>query len=230
VPERIVIEAVGPVVEDGRQPVRATVGQCLPIRATVRRDGDDPISVVAVWRPEDHTGDPLRIPMTPLSSQRDDWQATVVPDRPGRYTFHVEAWVDPWARWRRSVAAKRAAGQQAAELADDLVRGARLLDRVATRGAAGSRTWQLAVAAAALRNPVRPLADRLAPALDAEVSALLASHPLPEHTTRGEDRTVHVEVGDGPAGQRWRRPTGTGPEQSAERVLSLTGERAESPR
>ncbi len=66
-----------------------------------------------------------------------DWstryQATVVPDRQGRWTYAVQAWSDPLATWRHAVQTKAAAGWSAADLANDLETGARLLERVLTR-------------------------------------------------------------------------------------------------
>ena len=54
------------------------------------------------------------------------------PDRVGLWTFRVDGWGDPIATWRRAVTAKLDAGQSEAELSNDLIVGARLLERAAT--------------------------------------------------------------------------------------------------
>ena len=54
------------------------------------------------------------------------------PDSVGLWTFRVDGWGDPIATWRKNVTAKLEAGQGEAELSNDLLIGARLLDRAAT--------------------------------------------------------------------------------------------------
>ena len=71
--------------------------------------------------------------MTPHASEPDRFVASVVAEEPGLWTFRVDGWSDPWATWRHAVSVKLAAGQDAAELANDLEIGARLLQRVGRR-------------------------------------------------------------------------------------------------
>ena len=53
------------------------------------------------------------------------------PDSVGLWTFRVDGWGDPIATWRKNVTAKLDAGQSETELSNDLLIGARLLDRAA---------------------------------------------------------------------------------------------------
>ncbi len=54
------------------------------------------------------------------------------PDSVGLWTFRVDGWGDPIATWRKNVTAKLDAGQSESELSNDLLIGARLLERAAT--------------------------------------------------------------------------------------------------
>jgi starch synthase (maltosyl-transferring) len=127
---RLGISDVAPVVSCGSFSARAVVGEHLPITATGFREGHDAVAANVVWTSPDGDESPF-LRMAKLPPEPDRWLATVVPDREGRWTFRVEAWSDPLATWRHAVEVKVAAGQGAAELANDLEEGARLLDRVA---------------------------------------------------------------------------------------------------
>ncbi|PRC54463.1 alpha-1,4-glucan--maltose-1-phosphate maltosyltransferase, partial [Mycobacterium sp. ITM-2017-0098] len=76
-------------------------------------------------------------------------------DAVGLWTFRVDGWGDPIATWRKHVIAKLEAGQSEGELDNDLLLGAKLLDRAAT-GVARQDRYPLAEAAARLREPGDP--------------------------------------------------------------------------
>src|SRR4029077_6579090 len=63
----------------------------------------------------------------------DRFHRQFVPDSVGLGTFRADGWGDPIATWRRGVTAKLDAGQGEAELSNDLLIGARLLERAAAR-------------------------------------------------------------------------------------------------
>ncbi|MFB9430364.1 maltotransferase domain-containing protein, partial [Streptoalloteichus tenebrarius] len=143
---RLSIDDVSPVISCGRRPAKAVLGEQLPIRATVWREGHEAMAATVVWRgPGDRVGRQVR--MVPDGEGCDRWVAMVLPDRLGPWTFRVDAWSDPWASWVHAVEARLRAGQDAAELANDLEAGARLLDRVARRP--GRRRDRAALAGAA---------------------------------------------------------------------------------
>ena len=93
------------------------------------------------------------------------------PDTVGLWTFRVDGWGDPIATWRRAVVAKLDAGQSETELSNDLLVGARLLERAAT-GMPRKLRDPLIEAAEALRKPGDPF-TRAGAALSEEVSELL---------------------------------------------------------
>jgi starch synthase (maltosyl-transferring) len=187
---RIGIDDVAPVVSLGTQPAKAAVGEVIPIAATVWREGHDAVAATVVWRgPGERTG-AMQVSMAE-GVEPDRFHALVTADREGTWTFRVDAWSDPVATWRHAVEAKTAAGQSAAELANDLETGALLLERAARVVSKEGRARVLA-AAAALRSD-DGVDERIAPALSAEVTELLRRHPVRDLLTRGTPHRVQVD-------------------------------------
>jgi len=121
---RIQIQAVEPIVDCGRFPVKRTVGDRVDVYATVFKDGHDVLAgAVRVKGPGDR-----RFAEEPLEHLGNDrWGGTFVPDRPGRWQFQVAAWTDRVATWQSELRRKVDAGQQ--DLAGELSEGAVLLGR-----------------------------------------------------------------------------------------------------
>src|SRR5699024_2055919 len=95
---RIPITKVHPVVEGGAHPAKAFVGERIPIRATVFREGHDAVACAAVVTAPDGTTTEHRMaPCEPAGWNR--WEARVRPDAVGTWRFHIEAWDDPWQTW-----------------------------------------------------------------------------------------------------------------------------------
>ncbi|WFE62829.1 maltotransferase domain-containing protein [Micromonospora sp. WMMD714] len=188
---RLVIQDVSPTAGDGALASKAVVGEHIPVRATIWREGHQNLSAAVAWHRHD-AGPEVLTPMVLADAGQDSWAATVVADQVGLWTYRVEAWHDPWLTWRHAVLAKIDAGQDAEALANDLESGARLLERLAAQAAAGDRQ-PLLDAARALRDVRRSPAERAAPALGDEVTGAGARKPLRELLTRGPVRTVQVE-------------------------------------
>lgn len=219
---RIGIDDVAPVVSGGQFPAKAVVGEVVPVRATVWREGHDAVSATLVVRylgtdyPRLATGPgtapaPVSIdtvlPTNPAvrPSQRikpqalpmaqgdvpDVFHGQFTPDSVGLWTYRVDGWGDPIATWRHAVEAKLGAGQSEAELSNDLLVGARLLERAAA-GVPRKLRDPLIEAAAALRTPGDPFL-RAGAALSDEVTELLDQYPLRELVTRGEQYGVWVD-------------------------------------
>ena len=189
---RLVVDDVNPEIGSGRHPAKAVVGEHVPVAATVWQEGHDAVAATVVWRgPGDRKGAEVR--MVPADAGLDRWHATVVPDREGRWTFRVDAWSDPWATWRRDVAAKLAAGQDADQLANDLEAGARLLERAARRLRDRAERPLLRAAAAALREREYGLARRVEPALSDAVHRAMRAYPVRDLVTRGRTHEIWVD-------------------------------------
>ena len=193
---RLGITDVAPVVSCGSFSARAVVGEHVPITATVFREGHDAVAANVVWSPPSTPG--KRVPRAPLlrmatySQEPDRWRASVVPDREGLWTYQVEAWDDPIGTWHHAVEVKVEAGQGAADLANDLEDGARLLDAVGKTVPREHRT-AVAAAAVALRDESLELSARLAPALAPAMTALLHAHPVRRLVTRSPRYEVWVD-------------------------------------
>ncbi|HEX3786429.1 MAG TPA: alpha-1,4-glucan--maltose-1-phosphate maltosyltransferase [Pseudonocardiaceae bacterium] len=189
---RLGIDDVTPRVGCGQYPAKAVVGEHIPVSATVWRDGHDAVAATVFWRgPNDRVSRQTR--MVEQGKGLDLFAAVVVPDIEGMWTYRVDAWSDPWATWRHTVEVKVAAGQGADELANDLESGARLLDRVSRRPDRRHERAMLATAAAALRDEHRSLAERVAPALSADVIRIMHDYPVRELITKSKPQKMWVD-------------------------------------
>ena len=106
---RIPVTKVSPVIEGGAYPAKAAVGELIPIRAKVFREGHDAVNASVVLT--DPKGRETRVDMTPMEPRGlDPWEAWVRPDAEGAWTFRVEGWSDPWHTWLHNAEAKLPAG------------------------------------------------------------------------------------------------------------------------
>ncbi|RKN35410.1 alpha-1,4-glucan--maltose-1-phosphate maltosyltransferase [Micromonospora musae] len=186
---RFPIEDVSPVVSCGRYPAKAVVDELVPVTARAYREGHDALGCNVVWRGPDGATRPFTR-MRPCEPGQDRWHATIRPDAVGDWTFHVEAFADPYLTWQNAVTKKLAAGQGPAELANDLAEGAQLLD-AAVSGVPAAQRQRVTRAAAALREADRELSQRVAPAL--ELADLLWAHPVRELVTVGDEHRLWVD-------------------------------------
>jgi starch synthase (maltosyl-transferring) len=216
---RIAVDDVQPVVSGGRFPAKAVVGEVIPVSAAVWREGHDavaanlvvryhgtaypaltpgpvpagasvePVPIAAVVNPVPRKK-PQLLPMA-MGRTPDVFHGQFCPDRVGLWTFRVDGWGDPIRTWRHNVVAKLDAGQSESELSNDLLVGARLLERAAT-GVPRQMRDPLLAAVVALRTPGDPF-HRAGAALSTELSELLAQYPLRELVTRGEQYGIWVD-------------------------------------
>ncbi|MFF0437055.1 alpha-1,4-glucan--maltose-1-phosphate maltosyltransferase [Streptomyces sp. NPDC004327] len=187
---RIPVLDVRPLVDCGRRPAKAVVGETFEVTATVFREGHDAVAAnVVLCGPSGRPGP--WTPMRELAEGTDRWGAEVTPDAEGPWTYTVEAWSDPLATWRHTAKIKIPAGIDS-ELV--LAEGAELHERAA-KGVpkkGGGREAVLAVADA-LRDESRPAAVRLAAALAPRVLGALERHPLRELLTASPALPLRVE-------------------------------------
>lgn len=215
---RIGIDDVQPVVSGGKYPAKAVTGEVVPVSATVWREGHDAVSATLVVRyhgtaypqlADDPAGRvttppvpiedivapaprkrPQSLPMAPGRTP-DVFHGQFVPDAVGLWTYRVDGWGDPIATWRKAVNAKLDAGQSEAELNNDLLVGAKLLERAAA-GVPRQDRYPLIEAAEQLSRPGDPF-TRAAAALAPDVTELLEQYPLRELITRGDQYGIWVD-------------------------------------
>ncbi|MGH8881456.1 MAG: maltotransferase domain-containing protein, partial [Stackebrandtia sp.] len=186
---RIPIEAVWPVVDCGRHPAKAVVGEHLPIAATVYREGHDAVGCGVAWRGPDGARRPV-VRLSPGEPGTDRWYGEIAPDAPGLWKFTIEAWSDPYLTWKNAVEKKIAAGQGVDDLRNELELGARCLATAAERAPRSERA-ALLDAVRALRNDREDLAHRVAPALG--LGEVMWRHPVRELVTRSPTYQVWVD-------------------------------------
>lgn len=190
---RLGVDNVHPVIMEGSVPAKALVGQVMPVRATVWREGHDAIAAtLVVRRPAGAEGGRTKVTMVPDPENPDDRHAIIIPDVPGLWTFRVDAWSDPVATWENAVEKKFAAGQGPDAMANDLEVGARLFERAAEKvSRAAVPTIKQVVKA--LRDTELPLAERISPAVSEEVKQALQRRPLRDLLTKGREFQILVE-------------------------------------
>jgi starch synthase (maltosyl-transferring) len=176
-----VISDVEPVLDCGRRPAKAVVGETFEVSATVFREGHQAPGAGVVLRGPDGQRQALAR-MREILPGLDRYAAEVTPDAEGRWRFHVEAWGDPIGHWRHDAGIKIPRGQDVELM---LAEGAILFDRAARSPLRPiSHRSALAAVAARLGDPGIASWDRLAAADDEEIAAILAAAPLRELLTR----------------------------------------------
>ncbi|KGM13588.1 alpha-1,4-glucan:maltose-1-phosphate maltosyltransferase [Cellulomonas bogoriensis 69B4 = DSM 16987] len=187
---RIPVIDVAPVLEGGRWPARAVVGEAVEVTATVFREGHDAVAATAVLVDPDGC-DHTQVRMDLVNAGLDHHRADLVPDREGRWGLRVEGWSDPYGTWHHDATLKIDAGVDVELM---LAEGAALLERAATRGGtAPEHARALQDAVTGLRDTRRPPQARLAAGTADEVKAALAAHPVREHVTASPTYPLEVQ-------------------------------------
>ena len=175
------ISDVKPVLDCGRRPAKAVVGETFEVSATVFREGHEVPGAGVVLRGPDGQRFPSAR-MREILPGLDRYAAEVTPDAEGRWRFHVEAWGDPIGHWRHDAGIKIPRGQDVELM---LAEGAILFDRAARSPLRPvPHRSALAAVAARLGDPGLAPWDRLAAADDEEIAAILDVAPLRELLTR----------------------------------------------
>ncbi|MFG2779345.1 alpha-1,4-glucan--maltose-1-phosphate maltosyltransferase [Streptomyces prunicolor] len=186
---RIPVLDVQPRVRDGELPAKAVTGEHLDITATVFREGHGAVAADVVLH--DPAGRPAhRVPMTLVDEDADRWQATVVPDAEGLWTFRVEAWADPLESWRHDATLKVEADVDT-ELT--LAEGALLHERAALGITASDRREAVSAAVAALRDTLGSPPARLSAVTTPRVTAALGRYALRDLVTASRPLPLRVE-------------------------------------
>ena len=171
---------VSPVVDLGRQSAKATVGEPMPVRASVFREGHDQLGAeVVATDPAGVQREPVR--MRPDGDTPNRYVAFVTPDAPGEWTFDIHSWSDPVATWQHDAGIKIPAGVDVELM---FTEARLLLERVA----AGTGKDRLDAASATVvagdldgaGHLERPVGARLAALQDPDLDAVLLAHPLRE--------------------------------------------------
>ena len=170
---RIPVLDVTPVVEHGRYPAKAVVGEAFPVTALVFREGHDQLGAdVVLTGPDGVRRPPVRMQETGTEVSR--MGATVTPDAEGAWTFAVESWSDPLATWLHDAGIKIRADVDTELM---FTEGVLLLERLLPE-LKNAEKRIVTAAIKAFHDEKRPVEARLAVAESAELSAIFEQHPL----------------------------------------------------
>ena len=187
---RVVVEAVRPQVDCGRFAIKRVVGEEVSVSADIFADGHDVLAAAVLFR-RSGDGEWSEAPMT--FSENDRWQGRFRVEKPGRYEYTVEGWVDPFESWRTELSKKFGAGL---DVASELLEGAAYVHHAAARPAGthpeGERE-HLTDIAAQLENGATPQGERVAVALTERLRAAMAQLADRSKATRF-DRVLEVTV------------------------------------
>ena len=184
---RIPIMDVTPVIDPSstttRRPAKATVGETLPVRATVFREGHDRLGAEVVLTDPDGVRRPP-VTMRPYGSEPDRYEARVALDAEGPWSFEVQAWSDPIATWQHAAGVKIPAGVDVELM---FLEGRLLFERVLKDLPRGQKRGPVATllraAIATTKDTRRPVEARLAALQAPDLTAALTAHPLRELLT-----------------------------------------------
>ena len=186
---RIPIVNVSPVIEDGRWPAKATVGEAFPIRATAFREGHDAWAVEAVLTRPDGT-ESQRVRMVNTQPGLERFEGWVVPDATGRWSFHVEAWSDPYSTWTHDAVLKIEAGVDEQLMIDE---GVILFERAVKNMPAGSPEADAVMKAAkAMKGPGAP-SELIEHGTSASVTSAFDAYPLRDMVTLSAEYEIKVD-------------------------------------
>ncbi len=177
---RIVIEHVSPEIDGGRFPIKAIPGDVIAVEADVFADGHDYLAVRLLYK---HADDPAwaETTMTPLVNDR--WGASFVVEKPGRYVYTLEGWVDHPASWQHEIHLKVADGQH---ISSELLAGAQYVDGMLER--AGGSVARVRPAGKAGRAKAEQTEE------SADVKALRAMAALFRAGANGKEEQAYNEA------------------------------------
>src|SRR3954454_20324278 len=164
-PPRILVQRPSPLVDCGRHPAKACVGDTVTVRAEIFADGHEELRAVVKFRR--NTSPPTRWKESPLRRidahvDGDTWEGSFPVDAVGGWQYTVEAWIDPLASWRHEVHRKLDGGQT--DLSGELSEGALLIAAAAERSK-GSDAQLLGDGPTRVADPAADQSERLDAAL-----------------------------------------------------------------
>jgi starch synthase (maltosyl-transferring) len=188
------IEAIWPLVDGGREPLKRVVGDVLLVTADIFADGHDLLDGALLLRAEDAAdGAWHEAPMRLVENDR--WSGRIRLERNARHRYAVEAWRDEFGSLREALHKKVEAG---VPYATEIAEGRTLLEEAAERaGTATAATAKedarrLTSAISALKR-ARSDAARARALLDEEVLAAARRHPDRAAATRSAEMPLMVD-------------------------------------
>jgi starch synthase (maltosyl-transferring) len=205
---RVVIERVWPEIDAGRFPIKRTVGEQVTVSADVFADGHDLLAGVVKYRclpgpkgpgllgRESTTvgrvlSDPPAWEEIPRTGRDNDrWEATFAVSELGEYEYTIEAWVDRFGSWLKTLVAKAEAQQ---DVSSELLEGAELIQSAVAPGSTRTEDVQRLLETADLLRSGAPQVARVWAANDPKLRALMDARP-DRSTSTTYDRVLRCVV------------------------------------
>lgn len=180
---RVVLASITPRVDDGRWPVKRSIGEKLEVVAGVIVDGHEKLGVELIYRHEsDSKEHVLRMP----HRWNDEYVGAFRIQKLGTYQYRVRAWMDRFGTWQDQFRRRVEGEEEERLLRSELLEGADILEKVAS-GAPSAIAKQLSAYVQAFRK------GRTASALDPHVLELASAHDPREGAIESETYTVQVD-------------------------------------
>jgi starch synthase (maltosyl-transferring) len=184
-PSRVVIEGVAPEIDEGRFPVKRTVGEEVVVSADVFCDGHEALAAVLRYR-HVSSDEWTELPMSDVGNDR--WSARFPVTELGTYEYTFQAWIDRYASWRHGFSRKVEAGQ---DVTSDLLEGVALVRQTAAHAPRDDADW-LRRYAELIAGGADP-ATRTQAALEPTLAAVMARH-ADRGTGAAYGRTLRLTV------------------------------------
>jgi starch synthase (maltosyl-transferring) len=168
--KRAIIKNVKPEIDNGKFPIKRSVGEKVVVEADIFADGHDALSCLLLHRQE-ADAEWTETAMAYLGNDR--WRGEFTVTELVSYWYSVQARIDKFSSWSNGLSKKVAAGQ---DVSVDLLIGAGLIEEAGER-AAGPDAKKLEQLAATLRSQEEPVQKRIKLALDDKNGALVARYP-----------------------------------------------------
>ena len=173
---RVVIEQVGPHVEDGKYPIKRVVDEKVEAHADVYGDGHDLVKATLLYRRQ---GQEQWQKVFMKQGINDRWVGSFTPGEQGFYEFTVKGYVDHFATWQYGLRKKFGANQP---ITVELLIGAEMMEE-ANKQADKEDKKYLQEAAKALREA------------DEETAADAVNRALSDQMTEVMERCYETDTG-----------------------------------
>ena len=134
-PSRVWIENISPRVNDGRFPIKRTLGETVEVRSDVFSDGHDSLQVVLRYKRRSRRSW-SEVPM--VFQTNDRWSASFKIEEFEPYSYTVAAWIDTFSTLKHAITKKLEAEQ---DVGTELEEVAEELQKVGAKGPKKQRLW-----------------------------------------------------------------------------------------
>jgi starch synthase (maltosyl-transferring) len=182
---RIIIEGVGPSVDNGRFAAKTVVGETVNISADIFKDGHDKLRAAVLFKPVKRSRpvsktycreapvvtDPAWRESPLKEDVNDRWSGSISCDSIGDWVFTICAWTDAFGSWRGELKKK---AEALSDVSSELLEGAHIIGR--THGALKQNSAD-AAELQAFENKILTggdAAEKVAYALDERLALLMA--------------------------------------------------------